>query len=191
MYPRPIEHYFAPTSLPQALDLLAEYQAGARLLAGGQSLISQLKARETSAACLIDLNRIAGLANVEEKDGALVLGAMVRHAELLNDPQIGRLCPILIDAAGSIGDPQVRNRGTLGGSLAFADVFSDLPVAALALNVECVAVKKGGASRNIHIDDFFAGPGKTALGPDELLTEVSIPAIGAGHGGAYAKQSHV
>ena len=191
MYPRPIEHYFAPTSLPQALDLLAQHQAGAKLLAGGQSLISQLKARETSAACIIDLNRIAGLSYIEEKDGVLVLGAMVRHAELLSDPLVGRRCPILVDAAGSIGDPQVRNRGTFGGSLAFADVFSDLPVAALALNAEVVAVKKGGVSRNIRIDDFFAGPGETALGADELLSELRIPTIGAGHGGAYAKQSHV
>ena len=191
MYPRPIEHYFAPTSLPQALDLLAQHQAGAKLLAGGQSLISQLKARETSAACIIDLNRITGLSTIEQKDGVLVLGAMVRHAELLSDPLVGRVCPILVDAAGSIGDPQVRNRGTFGGSLAFADVFSDLPVVALALNTECVAVKKGGVSRNIRIDDFFAGPGETALDPDELLSQIRIPAIGAGHSGVYAKQSHV
>ena len=190
MYPRPIEHYFAPTSLPQALDLLAEHQAGAKLLAGGQSLVSQLKAREASAQCIIDLNRIPALSSIEEKDGVLVLGAMVRHADLVSDPRVGQLCPILVDAAASIGDPQIRNRGTLGGSLAFADVFSDLPVAALALDAEIVAVKKGGASRTIGIDDFFVAPGKTALERDEVLSEVRILHLGAGHGGAYAKQSH-
>ena len=190
MYPRPIEHYFAPTSLPQALDLLAEHQAGAKLLAGGQSLVSQLKAREESAQCIIDLNRITTLSSIEEKDGVLVLGAMVRHADLVSDPRVGQLCPILVDAAASIGDPQVRNRGTLGGSLAFADVFSDLSVAALALDAEIVAVKKGGASRTIGIDDFFVAPGKTALERDEVLSQVRILRLGVGYGGAYAKQSH-
>ncbi len=191
MYPRPIEHYFAPTSLPQALELLAEHQAGAKLLAGGQSLVSQLKARETSADCIIDLNRIAELSYIEEQDGVLLLGAMVRHADLLNDARLGRLCPILVDAVRSIGDPQIRNRGTFGGSLAFADVFSDLPVVALALQAECVAVKKGGVSRTLGIDEFFIGPGETALDPDEVLSQIRVPGIGRRSGGAYAKQSHV
>ena len=189
MYPRPIEHYFAPTELAQALELLGRFGARARLLSGGQSLMTQLKAREIDTDCLIDLNRIPGLSTIEEQDGELVIGAMVRHAELLADPLIARRCPILADAADCIGDPQVRNRGTIGGSLAFADILTDLPVAVSALDARIVAVKDGGGNRSIGIGDFFLGPRRTALAADELLSEIRIAAPGPGSGGAYCKQA--
>ena len=101
MYPKPIENYFAPTSLDEALKLLGEYAGGARLLSGGQSLMPLLKARGASARTIVDINRIPGLDSIEHKNGELRLGAMVRHAQLVRDPIIRRVCPILQDAARS------------------------------------------------------------------------------------------
>ncbi|MCZ6894884.1 MAG: xanthine dehydrogenase family protein subunit M [Gammaproteobacteria bacterium] len=191
MYPRPIDHYFAPTDLDEALALLSEYGGGARVLSGGQSLISQLKAREDTAKCIVDINRVPGLATVEFADGILRIGTMVRHAELIRNSVINEYCPILNEAARYIGDPQVRNRGTIGGSLAFADTASDLPVAVTALNAHVATVKMGGQGRSLCIEGFFLGPGKTALADDEMIREIVISGLGRGCGGAYIKHSHV
>lgn len=191
MYPRPIKNYFAPDNVEQALQLLQEYSTRARLLSGGQSLIPQLKARETTAECLIDLNRVDGLSTIELSGDELVIGAMVRHADVIKSPLVALHCPLLVDAVNCVGDPQVRNRGTLGGSLAFADPLADLPVATIAVGARIVARAEGGKSRIIDIDAFFRGPRQTALAPDELLVEIRIPVAGPRGAGAYCKQSHV
>ena len=191
MYPRPIDHYFAPTDLDEALALLSEHAGGARVLSGGQSLIPELKARKDTTKCIVDINRVPGLAKVEFADGILRIGTMVRHAELIGNPLVNEHCPILSDAARCIGDPQVRNRGTIGGSLAFADTLSDLPVAVTALNAHVATVKFGGQGRSLGIEEFFLVPGKTALADDEMVREIVISGLGTGCGGAYVKHSHV
>ncbi len=191
MYPKPIENYFAPTSLDDALKLLNEYGGGARLLSGGQSLMPLLKARGASAETIIDINRIPGLAGIEHVNGELRLGAMVRHAAVLRDPLIGRVCPLLQDAVRSIGDPQVRNRGTIAGSLVFADALSDIPVAAVALRASVTAVGSSGESRIVGIDEFFIGPRKTTIREDEIVREVCFPGCIENSGGAYIKHAHV
>lgn len=191
MYPKPIENYFAPTSLAEALTLLGEYRGGARLLSGGQSLMPLLKARGASAKTIVDINRIPDLAYIEHVNGELRLGAMVRHAAVLRDPLIASVCPLLQDAVRSIGDPQVRNRGTLAGSLAFADALSDIPVAAVALKANITTVSPAGQSRTLGIDEFFLGPRRTALGEDEIVREISFPDCSEQSGGAYIKHAHV
>lgn len=191
MYPKPIENYFAPTTLDAALKLLGEYSGGARLLSGGQSLMPLLKARGASARTIVDINRIPGLANIEHSNGELRLGAMMRHATVLRDPLIGSVCPLLQDAVRSIGDPQVRNRGTIAGSLVFADALSDIPVAAVALKANITAVGPAGQSRTLGIDEFFLAPRKTALGEDEIVREICIPDCTDNSGGAYIKHAHV
>jgi CO/xanthine dehydrogenase FAD-binding subunit len=191
MYPRPIDHYFAPTDLDEALKLLSEHAGGARVLSGGQSLIPDLKARKDTAKCIVDINRVPGLATVEFAGGTLRIGTMVRHAEMIRNPIINEHCPVLSDAARCIGDPQVRNRGTIGGSIAFADTLADLPVAVTALKAQVVTVKTGGEGRSLGIEEFFLGPRKTTLADDEMIREIVIPGLGAGCGGAYVKQSHV
>jgi CO/xanthine dehydrogenase FAD-binding subunit len=127
MYPKAIESYFAPTTIDEALRLLAEHRDSAKLLAGGQSLIPMLKLRLVELGCLIDLNRIPALAAIREADGALCLGAMARHAEVATHPLVAASYPLLADAARLIGDLQIRNRGTIGGSLAHADPSADYP----------------------------------------------------------------
>ncbi len=191
MYPKPIENYFAPTSLDEALKLLGEYRGEARLLSGGQSLMPLLKSRSATAATIVDINRIPGLATIEHANGELRLGAMVRHRAVLQDPVIAKFCPLLQDAVGSIGDPQVRNRGTLAGSLVFADALSDLPLAAVALEAKIVTAGPDGQSRTIGIDEFFEGPRKTVLSEEEIVREVCFPDCTPGSGGAYIKHAHV
>ncbi len=191
MYPKPIENYFAPTSLDEALKLLDEYRGGARLLSGGQSLMPLLKSRGATAATIIDINRIPGLATIEHANGELRLGAMVRHRAVLQDPVIAKFCPLLQDAVRSIGDPQVRNRGTLAGSLVFADALSDLPVAAIALEAKIITVGPADQSRTIGIDSFFEGPRKTVLGEEEIVREICVPNCTLDSGGGYIKHAHV
>jgi carbon-monoxide dehydrogenase medium subunit len=185
MYPPPFE-YMAPESLEQALALVTEHGDEAKLLAGGQSLIPLLKLRFAAPALLVDLGRIPGLDAVAERDGALVVGALARHATLAGHPLIAQRYPLMAAAAPQIADPLVRNLGTIGGSLAHADPAGDWGSVMLALGAEVVAESTRG-QRAIPIAGFFQGALTTALAPDEILVEVRVPAPRGRVGGAYLK----
>jgi carbon-monoxide dehydrogenase medium subunit len=185
MYPPPFE-YAAPESLDGALALLAEHGDDAKLLAGGQSLIPLLKLRFAAPAMVVDLGRIPGLDAVEERDGALVVGALARHAVLAEHPLLAQRYPLMASAAPQIADPLVRNLGTIGGSLAHADPAGDWGSVMLALGAEVVARSKAG-TRTIPIAEFFHGALSTALEPGEILTEIRVPAPAGRPGGVYLK----
>jgi aerobic carbon-monoxide dehydrogenase medium subunit len=191
MYPKAIKSYFAPTEISEVLVLLGQHKAAAKLLAGGQSLLPLMKLRLVEPRVIIDLNRVQGLNEISERAGVLTLGAMVRHAELATHPLIRRSYRLLADAAGNIGDPQIRNRGTLAGSLVHADPAADYPPAIVALNGRLVLTKPNGSTRIVTADDFFIGPLTSALDEDELVTRIRIPAPTAHTGGAYTKNCQV
>lgn len=168
--------YFSPASLKEALDLLSQYQDDAKILAGGQSLISLLKLRLAGPRCLVDIGRIGGLSYIREEagNGAVLIGAMTTYAQIAESKLIQEKCPLLRTTALVVGDVQIRNRGTLGGSMAHADPAGDMPAAILALKADLKAVGPKG-ERWIPADDFFLGMYSTALAPDEILTEVRAP----------------
>lgn len=178
--------YHAPTSVDEALGLLASLGDSAKLLAGGQSLIPAMRFRLASPEVLIDLNRIAGLAYLEERGDHLAIGAMTREVALEDTPIIARSYPLLHDTAAVIADPLVRNRATVGGNLAHADPANDHPATMLAYDARVIARSRGG-QREIAIDDFFIGLFESSLAQGELLTEIRIPKPGPGSGGAYLK----
>lgn len=186
MYPDRFD-YVAPDSLEGVLDALAE-DPEARVLAGGQSLVPLLKLRLAAPSRLVDLRKLDGLREVREEDDHLEVGAMARHAEVARWPALEGGARALAEAAASVGDLQVRNLGTLGGSLAHADPSADLPAAALALEAELVARGPEG-ERTIPAEEFFLGLWTTALQPGEVLTRVRVPRR-EGAGGAYAKLTH-
>jgi aerobic carbon-monoxide dehydrogenase medium subunit len=188
MYPVPFEYHRAG-SVQEAVELLARYGDGARLLAGGHSLLPLMKLRLAEPKHLVDIRRIPGLSGVREEGGALVIGGATPHHLLERSPVVRERLPILSEAAAQIGDPQVRNMGTLGGSLAHADPAADLPAVMLAVGAELsVAGPKG--KRTLPADGFFLKLFTTALSPGEMLTEVRIPLPSRGTGGAYAKFPH-
>lgn len=180
--------YRAPTSLAEALDLLRQHGDDAKVMAGGQSLIPLLKLRFAAPAILVDIGRVPGLTGIEAEADALRVGARTRHVDVERDAGLDRRCPILRDAAPQIADPLVRNRGTVGGSLCHADPAGDWGSVMLALDAQLVAASAAG-ERVIPAADFFQGPFTTALRPDEVLTEVRIPAAPPGRraSGAYLK----
>lgn len=169
--------YYSPATLQEALALLTEYQDDAKVLAGGQSLVSMLKLRLVSPRCLVDLGRIGNLNYIREDGGNhLVIGAMTRYAELVESKLVAEKCPLLRQTALVVGDVQVRNRGTLGGSLAHADPAGDMPAAILALKADLKATGPKG-DRWIKSEDFFLGMYSTALNANEILTEVRVPVL--------------
>jgi aerobic carbon-monoxide dehydrogenase medium subunit len=178
--------YHRPSTLQDAVALLGRLGEGAKVLAGGQSLIPLMKLRLVSPPHVIDLNRITGLGSIAERDGALVIGALVRESELEASEVVRRRFPILADACRVIADPLVRNLATVGGNLAHGDPANDHPAVMLALGAEVVAVGPKG-SRRIPVDGFFTGPLETALGPGEILTEIRVPLPPPRSGGAYLK----
>jgi len=188
MYPAQFEYHKAG-SVREALDLLGRYKDDAKLLAGGHSLLPAMKLRLAQPKHLIDIGKIAGLAGVKEEGGTLVIGAMTTHYAIESSALLKGKCPLLPEVAEHIGDPMVRNLGTIWGSLAHADPAADWPAAAIALGVELVAEGPKG-KRTIKVDDFFKGLLTTALTDDEILTEIRIPASGANTKGAYAKFRH-
>ncbi len=188
MYPSPFEYHRAQ-SAQEAVALLGQYGEEAKLIAGGHSLLPLMKLRFAQPRHLIDVRRIPGLSGLREEKGLVVVGAATPHAVLAASPLVQAKLPVLAEAAAQIGDPQVRNLGTLGGSLAHADPAADLPAVVLALQAQLVALGPRGA-RTLAADDFFLELMTTALAPDELLTEVRFPAAGAGAGGAYEKYPH-
>ena len=191
MYPKAIELYFAPKDVGEVLALLRQHSEHAKLLAGGQSLMPLMKLRLVEPRTVIDLNRVSGLSEIREDGGTLHLGAMVRHADVAAHPLIQRSYGLLADAAHSIGDPQVRNRGTFAGSLVHADPAADYPPAVMALDGRILLAKADGSTRVLRIDDFLLGPLTSAVAEDELVTRVEIPTPPPRSGGAYAKHSQV
>jgi len=178
--------YFAAQTVPEAIGLLQRYGSEAKLLAGGHSLIPLMKLRLASPRYLVDLNRIRGLASLEQRDGSLRIGALARHADLETSDLIRAGYPLLADAARVIADPLVRNMGTVGGSLAHADPAGDWGAAMLAAKAQLVVSGPRG-TRTVPIDEFFVDTFTTALQPDEILTEIVVPRPPQGGGGAYLK----
>ena len=176
--------YECPTEVADAVAVLAQHGADARPLAGGQSLVPLLNFRLARPAVLVDLNRVAALGHITVEDGALRIGSMARQAVVEADPNVARGWPLLTEAIGHIAHPQIRNRGTIGGSLAHNDPAAELPAVMLALDAEMTAQGPNGA-RTIQADDFFAGTMETALAPDELLTKIRVPALPEGSGWGF------
>lgn len=174
MKPAPFA-YEAPESLPAALDLLARHGDEAKILAGGQSLIPVLNFRLSQPARLIDLNRIAGLSEIRRgADGGLSIGAMTRQRAVERSALVAEVAPLLAEAVPWIAHPQIRNRGTIGGSLAHADPAAELPALAVALDARFRLAKSGG-ERWVAARDFYTGLFATLMEPDELLVEIAIP----------------
>ena len=167
--------YQAPDSLEQALDLLGQHADVAKILAGGQSLVPAMNFRVVQPGMLIDLNRVAELSYVRAEDNVLRIGAMTRERQLEFNPLISKWAPLLAEAAPHIAHPQIRNRGTIGGSIVNADPAAELPVLMLALRARLKA-KSTSSERWIDAQDFFIGMFTTALEPDEILVEIEVPA---------------
>jgi carbon-monoxide dehydrogenase medium subunit len=185
MIPAPFD-YHAPTTLPEAIALLARHGDAAKVLSGGQSLLPLLKLRLGQVEHLVDIGRIPGLEYIREEAGVLRIGGRTREAALEASDLIRARYPILLDTAQVIADPLVRNRATVGGNLAHGDPGNDHPATMLALGAEVVAVGPKG-ERTIPVAGFFVGLFATALAPDEILTEIRIPAPPPRSGGAYIK----
>lgn len=185
MYPASFE-YLAPTGLAEAIGLLQQYGDDAKLLAGGQSLVPMMKLRLARPKYLIDLNGIPNLDTIREEHGCIHIGAMTRHTQIEENQLIREKLPMLREAARQIADQQVRNRGTLGGSLAEADPSGDWGPVALALKAEmkCIGLK---GERLIPAADFFTFAYTSALGSDEILTEAVFPVPAAESAGIYLK----
>ena len=186
MYSPAFDYHRAP-SLADAHRLLAAHP-GAKLLAGGHSLIPLLKLRLAAPAAVIDIGRVDELRGITESSNQVRIGALTTHAEVAASSVLQSIAPALTDAAGLVGDPAVRNRGTIGGNIAHADPASDLPTALVALGADIVAARKGG-ERTIAAESFFTGIMTTALEEHEIISAVLIPA-GPGRGSAYVKFSH-
>ena len=180
--------YHRAASLAEAGQLLQQHP-GAKLLAGGHSLIPLLKLRLTTPSALIDIGRLDELKGIRAADGRVRIGALTTHAELAASSELADHAPALSEAAGLIGDPAVRNRGTIGGNVAHADPASDLPTVLRALDATIVVTADGG-ERSIPAADFFAGMMETALGDHDIVTAIEVPAASAGQGQAYLKFSH-
>jgi carbon-monoxide dehydrogenase medium subunit len=184
MIPAPFE-YVRPPDLDGALKILAEREGEAKLLSGGYSLIPLLKLRLAQPGLLVDLRDVTGLDGIVETDDQLRIGAKATHRQIHEDATIQRY-PLLHDVAGGIGDPQVRNWGTIGGSVAHADPASDWPAALLAANAKVVCRGRNG-ERVIAARDFFLDTFTTAIEPTEVLTEIRFGRRPKGLGGAYVK----
>ncbi len=178
--------YFAPKSLDEALRLVERHGDEAKLLAGGHSLLPLMKLRLSAPRYVIDIGRVRSLRSIREEAGRLVIGALATHHDVETSDLLRITCPLLPETAAEIGDVQVRNRGTLGGSLAHADPAADYPAAMLALDAEIVATSSAG-SRVIPAGEFFVDLMTTQLRPGEILTEVRIPRAGERSGAAYRK----
>jgi aerobic carbon-monoxide dehydrogenase medium subunit len=185
MYPARFE-YHAPASVDEALELLERYGDEGKVLAGGQSLIPLMKLRFASPRALVDINRIQGLDSIEEDDGFLSIGALVRHKDCERSEALRGRYGVLGDAAPQISDPIVRNRGTVVGSLAHADPQGDWGSALMAAGAQLEVVSPSG-TRTIPLHELFQGPFTTSLAPNEIATAVQVPDPGARAGGTYLK----
>ena len=189
MIPMPFE-YSRAASLDDALAKLKAAKGEAKLVAGGHSLIPLMKLRLSEPKALIDIARIPGLAGIREKDGTIEIGAATVHHDVASSALLRERCPMLADAAGEIGDPQVRNRGTLGGSLAHADPSADYPAVMLALDAD-IHVKGPGGGRVVKARDFFQDLFTVDLQPDEIITAAQfVPVRSAAYAKLHQKASH-
>lgn len=175
--------YSRPATLPEALKLIAD---GGKPLAGGQSLVPMMKLRLAAPEHLVDLGRIGDLAEIREDGGKIRIGAMATHYAIESSSLLAAKCPLLVKVATHIGDVQVRNLGTIGGSIAHADPAADWPASLLALEAT-VKIASAGGTREVPIEEFLIDTFTTALEPGELLTEIAVPVDPAGAGFAYEK----
>ena len=178
--------YQAPKTLDEALRLLGRHGDEAKILAGGHSLLPMMKLRLASPRYLIDIGRLRGLDYIREDGDHIAIGALATHAQIAASELLHEKCPLLPETAVEIGDMQVRNRGTIGGSLAHADPAADYPAAILALDAELI-VQSGSGKRAIPAAEFFVDLLSTQVRPGEILTEVRVPVRRAGEGCAYCK----
>ncbi|HLE99892.1 MAG TPA: xanthine dehydrogenase family protein subunit M [Gaiellaceae bacterium] len=179
--------YEVAESAEHAVALLGERE-DAKLLAGGHSLLPAMKLRLARPATLVDVGRLSELSYVREDGDRIAIGALTRHKDVAEASLLQEQCAIVAATAAQIGDPQVRHRGTIGGSLAHGDPASDLPAAVLALDAELV-VRGSGGDRTVAASEFFTGVFSTAIGPAEMLVEVRVPKLGASTGSTYVKMS--
>jgi len=172
--------YVRAGSADEAISLIGQHGDEAKFLAGGHSLIPLMKLRLAQPTVLIDIGRVSDLSYINDADDHIAIGALTRHMDIENSPVLAEHVPLLAHAASHVGDPQVRHRGTIGGSIAHSDGASDLPATVLALGATLVAQGPNG-TREIAASDFFQGFLTTALAPDEILTEIRVPKMnGAG-----------
>lgn len=180
--------YHRARSVGEAQQLLADHP-GAKLLAGGHSLLPLMKLRLAAPPVVIDIGRLAELRGITADGASLRIGALTTHGELARSAEVKRGAAALADAAAGVGDPAVRNRGTIGGNVAHADPASDLPIVLVALGAQMLIVGPRG-ERTVEADEFFQGIMTTALGEDDILAAVRVPQAPAGQGQAYAKFVH-
>ena len=178
--------YYVPATIQEAIALLTQYDGEAKILAGGHSLLPIMNLRLAQPKALIDIGKIPGLSGIREDNGTIVIGAMTTHYLVESSSLLKQKVPILPETAAVIGDVQVRNRGTIGGSLAHADPAGDLPGTAVALDMQLKAVGPRG-ERTLSAREFFVDILTTALQPDEILTEIRVPAMPPRTGSAYEK----
>jgi carbon-monoxide dehydrogenase medium subunit len=179
--------YEVAESVDHAIGLLGERE-DAKLLAGGHSLLPAMKLRLARPALLVDVGRLADLSYVRDDGGHIAIGALTRHKDVAAAALLREHCPIVSHTAGQVGDPQVRHRGTIGGSLAHGDPASDLPTVILALAGELV-IRGSTGERTVPASTFFTGVFSTAVGPDEMLVEIRVSKLGPGTGWSYTKMS--
>ena len=181
--------YYRPGTIAEAVDLLTSVD-GSRPIAGGHSLLPAMKLRISNPAALVDLGGIPGLSEIDRNGGSLRIGALTTHAAVATSDVVKADCPVLAETAAQIGDPQVRNRGTIGGSLSHADPAADYPTLMRAIGASVHVTGAGGKERTISADDFFVDLFSTGLEAGELVTAVEVPVMTAGQGGAYMKHRH-
>jgi carbon-monoxide dehydrogenase medium subunit len=189
MIPAPFA-YARPTTVDEALQAVASGGEDVKILAGGQSLIPVMRLRLAAPETVVDLTKVAELRGVREEDGAIVIGAMTTHSDVLSDPLIARWAPLIAQATETVADRQVRHRGTFGGALAHADPAGDLPAVALALDAEFVVAGLDGR-RTVRASDFFVDYLTTALEEGELLVEIRVPKLQGTWGMHYEKFNRV
>ena len=187
MFPAQITYHRAG-SVAEAVQLLSDNE-GAKLLAGGHSLLPLMKLRLAAPATLVDIGRIEALKGVSASDGGITIGALTTHAEIAGSDLVQQHAPVLAEAAALVGDPAVRNRGTIGGSVSHADPASDQPTVLTALGATFNVTGPGG-DRSIAAADFATGLLENALAENEVLTSISVPSVPSGSGSAYVKFSH-
>lgn len=187
MFPAQITYHRAG-SVAEAVQLLSNNE-GAKLLAGGHSLLPLMKLRLAAPAVLVDIGRIEALKGVSANDGGITIGALTTHAEIAGSDLVQQHAPVLAEAAALVGDPAVRNRGTIGGSVSHADPASDQPTVLTALGATFNVTGPGG-DRSIAAADFATGLLENALAENEVLTSISVPSVPSGAGSAYVKFSH-
>jgi aerobic carbon-monoxide dehydrogenase medium subunit len=187
--PATVFEYHAPSTIQETVSLLSQYGGEAKILAGGHSLLPIMNLRLAQPKALIDIGKIPALSGIREENGTIIIGAMTTHYMIESSDLLKEKAPILPETATVIGDVQVRNRGTIGGSIAHADPAGDFPAVAVALDMQLTVVGPKG-ERTIKAREFFVDILTTDLQPDEIITEIRIPAFAPRTGSAYAKMAN-